>query len=265
MPLPSFVSIVGAGNLAWHLAPALDNAGYAVREVYNRDVKKARQLTERLYQATAKADLDFSASKSRVFLLAVSDDALQDITREIILPDEAVLAHTSGAKPIELLADAATPHTGVFYPLQTFSRVRKIEFNEVPFFIESQDSTARQVLFAMGRSLSRSVHDITSENRMALHVAAVFASNFTNHMLALAGEVMHANGLTYDWLKPLIAETISKSFALGPDQAQTGPARRGDFKTLDRHMEFLQSDERLAEVYRVISQHLVDRYTSPEE
>jgi predicted short-subunit dehydrogenase-like oxidoreductase (DUF2520 family) len=259
------VAFIGSGNLAWHLAAALDNTDYAVREVYSRNPAHAERLVERLYEAEVKASLDFSTSACGIFILAVSDDALQAIVREIVLPEECILLHTSGSQPIEVLRYAATPNIGVFYPLQTFTRDVSVDFSEVPLFVEATNPTTTSVVMDMGRALSDNVVKITSPKRMALHVAAVFASNFTNHMLLLAQEIMKENSLSYDWLKPLIATMITKSLQIGPEYAQTGPARRGDFETLDRHMEFLQDDEATAELYKVISQDIVDRYQAEEE
>jgi len=112
----------------------------------------------------------------------------------------------------------------------------------------------------MGNSLSKTVVPISSYDRKALHVAAVFASNFTNHMLLVAQDIMKENSLSYDWLKPLISEMINKSLSIGPENAQTGPARRGDLEILDKHVEFLQENLSTAELYRVVSQHIIDRY-----
>jgi predicted short-subunit dehydrogenase-like oxidoreductase (DUF2520 family) len=112
----------------------------------------------------------------------------------------------------------------------------------------------------VGKSISDHVRKIASEERKALHVAAVFASNFTNHMLAISKDIMQQNGLDYDWLKPLILETIQKSLSLDPESAQTGPAKRGDLEILDKHLEFLKDDEAVAEIYKIVSQHIVDRY-----
>lgn len=256
------VSIIGSGNLAWHLAPALDNTDFAVREVYSRNPAHAAALVEKLYEGEVKASLDFSTSSSRIFILAVTDDVIEDIVQEIILPTDAILVHTSGSRPLSVLGYAATPNIGVFYPLQTFSKSKKVDFKEIPLFIESDNKETEKVLQKMARALGRDAVKITSHDRKALHVAAVFASNFTNHMLLLAQEIMKDNSLSFDWLKPLIAETINKSLSIGPENAQTGPAKRGDFEILDNHMLFLQSDPSVAEVYKLVSQHIVDRYHS---
>jgi len=254
------VSFIGSGNLAWHLAPALDNTDFAVKEIYSPNAKNAAALVERLYQASTKSSLDFSSSTSQIFIIAVSDDVIQDIAQDIILPDDAILVHTSGSQPLSVLGYAATPNIGVFYPMQTFTKGKKVDFKEIPIFIEAEEPQTENVLMNMGKAISKKVFKTTSESRKALHVAAVFASNFTNHMLTLSKEILAEHKLDFELLKPLIIETINKSLSIGPENAQTGPARRGDLEILDKHMEFLQSDEARAEVYKIISQHIVDRY-----
>lgn len=256
------VSIIGAGNLAWHLAPALDNTDFAVREVYSADIRNADALVEKLYEARPKATLDFSISTSRIFIIAVPDDAIPEIVSGIVLPENAILVHTSGSQPLNVLGYAGTPNVGVFYPLQTFSKGKKVDFREIPLFIESENSFTHNTLNAMGKAISKKVYPITSSNRKALHVGAVFASNFTNHMLTLAKSILEDHKLDFEYLKPLIAETMNKALGLGPENSQTGPAKRGDLEILDTHMEFLKDDESITEIYRAISQDIIDRYVS---
>ena len=131
MTKPASVSFIGAGNLAWHLAPALDNAGYVVKEVYSRDARNAESLVEKLYEAEVKTDLDFSTSASSVFIIAVPDDVIPEIAQEIALPGDAILVHTSGSQAVSVLGYAATPNLGVFYPLQTFTMNTKVELRIV--------------------------------------------------------------------------------------------------------------------------------------
>lgn len=256
------VTFIGSGNLAWHLAPAFDNAGWAVHEVFSRHAKNAQALTDRLYQAEVKTTLDFANSSSSIFVICVSDNAIQGIAQEIILPEESILIHTSGSKSLKELDFAATDKTAVFYPLQTFSKEKKLDFRTVPVFIECADPVTEKILFRIAKEIGSKAEKITSEKRMALHVAAVFASNFTNHMVTIAQEVARDNQLDFNLLKPLITESITKSLSLGPNKAQTGPAVRGDLETLDKHFEFLQEDEALARIYKVISQHIIDHYSS---
>ncbi len=252
------ISILGTGNLAWHLAPALEEAGHTVTEIFGRDIKKAEKITQRVYVAEAKDDLDFSESEAQIFILAVSDNAISALADEIILPEDSILVHTSGSVALDILGYSSAAYTGIFYPLQTFTKSRVIDFDEVPFLLESEDQTTLQTLKKLAKSLSPLQFVVKSKDRLALHVAAVFAGNFTNHMIRLAEEIMHRQGLDFEMLKPLIIEAISKSLEIGAQQAQTGPALRGDLSTLDLHHNFLNYNEQVAEIYRLISQDIMD-------
>ena len=254
------VTFIGSGNLAWHLAPALDNTDFAVREVYSANPKNADALVEKLYEAKTVASLDFSLSKSRIFVICVTDDAIGEIAQQLILPNNAIVIHTSGSQPLSILGYLGTLNIGVFYPLQTFTKIKRVDFKDVPIFIESENHATEKILREMAKTISKKVLKVSSAERKAIHVAAVFASNFTNHMLTLSKEIMADHKLDFDLLKPLIVETINKALAIGPEKSQTGPAKRGDLEILDNHMQFLSSDERIAEIYKVISQHIVDRY-----
>lgn len=258
---PESVSFIGSGNVAWHLAPALDNVGYAVREVYSVRKKNAAALSDRLYQSIVKDSLDFSDSPSGIFVIAVSDDAIAEVVESITLPPDALLVHTSGSKPLQILDNSNEWAKGVFYPLQTFTKNKKTDLETVPFFIESDDPSVERRLMLMAKAISKNVIKVSSQERKIIHVSAVFASNFTNHMLRLSKDIMVAHGLNFDHLKPLIAETLNKSLAIGPELAQTGPARRGDLEVLDNHLALLQEDEAVAEIYKVISQHILNRYS----
>lgn len=252
------IAIVGTGNVAWHLAPALENAGHTITEVYGRDLHLAEKIVQRLYSAEAKDHLDFSESKAKIFILAISDHAISQVADAIILPDESILVHTSGSTPLDHLAYSSASYTGILYPLQSFTKSHPIDFEEVPFLLESDDQTTLQTLKKLAKSLSPLQYVVKSKDRLALHVAAVFASNFTNHMLRIAEEVMSRQGLDPEMLRPLIIEQISKTLDIGPKAAQTGPAVRGDLNTLDLHHQFLNYNAQVAEIYKLISQDILD-------
>jgi len=253
------ISFIGSGNLAWHLAPALDNLGFVVKEVFSAREKNAAALTERLYQAEVKSSLDFSDSPSDIFFIAVSDEAIGDIAKEIVLPENATLVHTSGSQPLSLLEYSAATHIGVFYPLQTFTKARAVDFKNIPVFIEANDNDGEKKLTTIAKALTKNFRKISSEERKALHIAAVFASNFPNHMLRIAKELMDGNKLNFEWLKPVILESINKALSIGPEYSQTGPAVRGDLEILDEHMAYLKSDKALARIYEIISQDIIDK------
>lgn len=252
------IAILGAGNLAWNLAPALEDAGHEITEVYARDLQKAKEITERIYTAVPKDDLDFSESRAELFILAIKDDALSEVADQVILPEGSILVHTSGAIPMEVLSQSSASYVGVFYPLQSFTKGKKVDFEEVPFLLESEDEGSLQLLKKVAKSLSQLVYILRAKDRQAVHVAAVFASNFTNHMLRIAEDILHRQGLDAELLKPLIIESISKSLQLGARKAQTGPAIREDYETLETHHHFLAYNEQLAEIYRLISQDIID-------
>lgn len=252
------VAILGAGNVAWHLAPALENAGHVITEVYARDLNKAELIIDRLYAAEAKDELDFSGSEAEIFILAVKDAAIPELADEIILPENSILIHTSGSVTLSALSYSSATYSGIFYPLQSFTIGREIDFSEVPFLLESEDEETFQKLKKLAKSLSHLIYKVNSKDRKALHIAAVFASNFSNHMIRISEEIMGRQGLDYEMLKPLIIETISKSLQLGAKASQTGPAIREDYETLEDHHRFLSYNEGLAEIYRLISQDIID-------
>lgn len=254
------ITFIGAGNLAWHLAPALDNTDYTVREVFSRNKKNSSELVSRLYEAEVKDSLDFSESSSGIFIMAVSDDAIEEITEEIRLPEDSILIHTSGSRPLSILTNSFTQNIGVLYPLQTFTKGKKIDISAVPFFVEGENKETENLIREMAKVLSKNVYILPSDQRAVLHLAAVFASNFTNHMLSIAEDITRNSKLDYDWLKPLIVETINKSLDIGPGKAQTGPAKRHDLEILDKHFDYLNPDKSLQEIYRIISQHILDKY-----
>ncbi|MCS5490564.1 Rossmann-like and DUF2520 domain-containing protein [Algoriphagus limi] len=252
------IAFLGAGNVAWHLAPALENAGHQITEVYSRNIDHAKRVTERLYTANPKDDLDFSESEAQIFILAVKDDAIPEVADAVILPDESILVHTSGSLPLDILNYSSATYTGIFYPLQSFTAGQKMDISEVSFLLESDDQEILKILKKLAKSLSHHIYTVRSKDRKAVHIAAVFASNFTNHMIRIAEELMQRQGLDFEMLKPLIVETISKSLQIGAKKAQTGPAIREDYETLEEHHRFLNYNEQLAEIYRQISQDIID-------
>jgi len=252
------IAVLGAGNVAWHLAPALENVGHEVTEVYARDISEAKKITERLYASEAKDDLDFSESEAEIFILAVKDLAIPEVADEVILPENSILVHTSGTMALDVLGYSSASYTGIFYPLQSFTEGRKIDFEDVPFLLECEDEETLQKLRLLAKSLSSMNYIVKSKDRKAIHVAAVFASNFSNHMIRISEEIMRRQGLDFEMMKPLIIEQISKTLQIGAKRAQTGPAIREDYETLEEHHQFLNYNEELAEIYRLISQDIID-------
>lgn len=252
------IAIIGSGNLAWHLAPELENVGQRIVEIYSRNIKNARSLQKRLYNAEINPTLDFSDSEAEIFIICISDDAIEEAAQEIALPENSTIVHTSGSQSISKLGYAATEHIGVFYPLQTFTKNKRVSFEDIPILIEAENSHTTKVLKKLGKSISKKVLSVSSKDRMAIHVAAVIACNFTNHLFEVAEKILKNQGFHFELIKPLIAETINKSLDLGPENSQTGPAARGDLETLDKHMEFLKGSKH-KDVYKLLTELILNR------
>jgi predicted short-subunit dehydrogenase-like oxidoreductase (DUF2520 family) len=251
------IAFIGAGNLAWHLAPALQNLGHRISHIHNRSRKHADQLLGRLYHAKFKKNLDFSNDPVNMIILAVSDQEIPHMAREIILPDDCHLIHTSGCQPLNVLEPAAAAHTGVLYPLQTFSQGTDIDFDAFPIFLESSSEEGLQQLFRLTNGLSKNVHEVNSHQRSILHLSAVLSTNFSNYLFTAAKRILDKHSIDYRLLQPVSQTMLEKVFTIGPESGQTGPAIRNDFDTMDRHMELLENDEDLKEIYAILSRQIM--------
>lgn len=253
--------MIGAGNVAWHLSKAFENAGHGIAEVYSRNRQHANSLTERLYDATPVNHLNLSKSSAELFLLTIPDDAYREVVQHLILPENAILAHTSGSHSLSILQGPThlqgNFRTGVFYPLQSFNKGVPVEVEEIPLCIEASDRATEVALTNIARDISQTVYLVTSEERRVLHIAAVLASNFTNHLWALTKDLVDKNALEFDLLKPLIRETLRKALdAPHPALVQTGPAIRKDQEVIRNHLSYLQSDPRVHKVYEILSESI---------
>lgn len=236
--------------MAWHLARALDMAGHKIAQVYSRDIKDAQDLAHP-YRADALSDIRQLKDDAEVTFICVSDSAIKEVAGQLMQPKN-LLVHTSGAISIDVLKDVS-PYHGVFYPVQTLSAGRQINFFEVPVCIEGNNKTAEQQLKALADTVSNRVQYLDSEKRRHLHLAAVFANNFTNALYKESAEILEAQGMNFDLLRPLIKETAEKVQHLSPRQAQTGPARRGDWETISKHLELLPEGHRKA-LYQMLTE-----------
>ncbi len=254
------VDFIGAGNVAWNLAPALENAGVSVRHIYSRNTENAKKLANKLYEGIVKEDLDFSECDTDILIIAASDDAIEDIAKEVVLAEHTILAHTSGSTPLNALGYSATKNIGVFYPLQTFTKNQPIDFSALPFLIEGDTENTISTLSNLASMLSSEITVINSNQRKKIHLAAVFASNFTNWMFTQSESILKDAGLDFSIIHALIAQSVNNVIQAGPENAQTGPAKRNDFEVLDAHMEMLINKPDLQNLYKIITQQIVDHY-----
>lgn len=232
--------LIGRGRLATNLEKALLEAGHEVQSINSRTLESLPR------------DAD-------VFIIAVKDSALADVIREATKGREGQLfVHTAGSMPLSLFA-GHTLHHGVFYPMQTFSKERSVTFANIPIFLEYSDKHSCDVLRKLAESISDSVYELDGDKRKYLHLAAVFACNFTNHCYALSAEVLAQCGLPFDVMLPLIDETARKVHELHPLDAQTGPAVRYDKNVIDMQASMLQGS--LRELYERLSLSIHEKAT----
>jgi predicted short-subunit dehydrogenase-like oxidoreductase (DUF2520 family) len=251
------IAFIGAGNLAWHLAPELENYGHKVSLVCSRSKKNTKDLIQRLYNASLKRNLDFSNSDVDAIFISVNDNNIQDVVSEIIVPENCALFHSSGTQPLDILKVSAANHYGVLYPLQTFTRGVKINFRETPIFLEANGDLAYRILSDLTKGISKNIYRISSDQRSILHLSAVIASNFSNHMLTVAKSLMEDHNMDFNLLENLASTMFQKAFAIGPENGQTGPAVREDHNTLEKHLKLLKGDRDLQKLYSRISEHII--------
>lgn len=249
------IVFIGAGNLATNLAKALYRNGFRIVQIYSRTEEAAHALAQ-VVEAEYTAELSEVSADARLYIVSLKDDAFVELLPRIVAgKGDALLVHTAGSIPMDVW-EGMTPRYGVFYPMQTFSKQREVDIRKVPFFVESNSADDKELLKGIAAVLSENVYEATSEQRRSLHLAAVFACNFSNHMYALAAELLKKHGLPFEAMLPLIDETARKVHELAPVQAQTGPAVRYDENIISKHREMLADEPEMQELYRMISENI---------
>jgi predicted short-subunit dehydrogenase-like oxidoreductase (DUF2520 family) len=247
------IFFLGSGNVATHLSQALARAGHQVLGVYSLQRDHAAALAAFFPQAIATDSLDFtSCAPADLYLVCVTDAAVVELMRQARFPDGSRVAHTSGSLPLAVVA-APTLRPGVFYPIQTFSKDQALDLSQTPIAVEAGDPVTGRVLLELAASITGKVVSLSSQDRQHLHLAAVFACNFTNHLLGIGQELLQRQQLDPALLHPLIEATIHKALGNPPFQVQTGPAVRGDANILARHQDLLQDQPLYREIYALLS------------
>ncbi len=247
------INIIGTGNVAWHIATALQNAnGFSLQAVAGRSENSLKD-----FKLLAKdTGLLNTLSPAALTIIAVADDAINKVIKNIPYTT-GLFVHTSGSAPMSVLSQFE--NHGVFYPLQSFSKEVSVDFKEIPICIESHDKKNVAILEGLGFALSEKVKEISSKEREQLHLAAVFVNNFTNHCFTIAQDLCDEKALSFDLLRPLLETTAIKALANRPDTIQTGPAKRNDTETLKSHIKQL-SNPKQQEVYKTLSAAITSYY-----
>lgn len=250
------VVILGTGNVATVFAKRLQQNGHTVVQVYGRDLVKAEQLA-RLVNASAVNDITGLTKNADVYIIAVSDKAVKNLVDQLSLPGALVL-HTTASLTKNILADVSD-RFGVLYPLQSLRKMMD-ERTPIPFLVDGNTDTVTKEIQRLAYSISSTVVVADDETRVKLHVAAVFACNFTNYMYVQSAAFCEKENLDFSLLQPLIEETATRLKDHHPSKVFTGPAVRGDVATLEKHLSLLESYPELAELYKSLSNRIMKQY-----
>lgn len=250
------VVVIGTGKVASHLTKALLQAGVKVLQVVGRSNESVKRLFDHigttLPYTTKKTEVSQEAD---LYICSVKDDAITQAVQGITIPENALLVHTSGSTDAAVLAPFAT-YYGVLYPMQTFSYGKEVDFSKIALYIEANNANHLNRLDVFAHTLSPNVKQVDSAMRAKVHLAAVFACNFTNHLYALAQDVLQEVNLPFTDLLPLVDETTQKVHTLSPRMAQTGPAIRRDQHIINKQLDQLQG--RTKSIYQLLTESIQD-------
>ncbi len=248
------IDIIGSGNLATNLSLALKDAGQEIVQIFSRTEAHAKELADKV-GCPYTSSLDAILSDADVYILSVKDDALLRLIPTICdSRKNGLFLHTAGSVPMNLFEGSASQY-GVLYPMQTFSKNRRVDFREIPCFIEASSAQTLAVVRSLAERISDHVVECDSEKRKKMHLAAVLACNLTNHCYRLAERVLEAEQIDFSLFLPLIEETARKVKTLSPKEAQTGPMVRYDQGVMRMQMEMLP-DDRTREIYRLMAESI---------
>ena len=246
------IVIIGSGNVAYHLAKAFTQNNIEVSQIFGRNEVELNKISEELnipYSTKELADAD-------LYLISVSDSAVEQVS-DLIKTEKALVAHTSGSLPIETLN--GDYRKASFYPLQTFSKTKNLNYSKIPFFIEAENQIDEKSLFELASLISDNVETSDYEKRKYIHLTAVFACNFVNHLFARAKEISDAQHIPFSYFLPLIDETVQKIHEIDPKSAQTGPAVRNDERVLQLHEDLIRNGEHL-KIYKTMNDSIKKMY-----
>ena len=257
------VTLIGAGNLATQLGKSLKKAGVIISQVYSRTEDSARTLGE-LLEAEWLTDIKALRDEADIYIFSVKDSVLCELISEVCKGrGDKLFLHTAGSMPMSCFEGKALRY-GVFYPMQTFSKTKDVDFERIPVFIEGNSIETEDVIRSLANKLTQRVIRLSSADRKYLHLAAVWACNFTNYCYTVASDILGEHGIPFDVMLPLINETTEKIQKISPKEAQTGPAVREDRNVMSKQLELMNGKEDLQELYKMLSKGinpLVDNLT----
>ncbi len=247
------IVIIGSGNVATHLGKGLQRAGHKILQVYSRSESSSKTLARKL-SCTFTSEIDHISNLADFYFVALSDEAIKPFLQKFKIRDQVII-HTSGSVSISIFGKKFK-NSGVFYPVQTFSMKRGVDFKNIPVCIEANNAVAKKKITTLAKSLTGKIHFLDSRQRKVIHLAAVFANNFSNHLLTMAEHLLRQENISFDLLRPLILESALKVQHESPGDMQTGPAKRGDVMVLQEHLKMLSDKKQFREIYKLISESI---------
>ena len=253
--------MLGSGNVATQLSKALANEGHTIVQVFSQNIENAKALAQK-HKATAIDNLSLLNGDADLYIISVSDHAIEKIISGFDFSKKRVV-HTAGSVALNIFPKEIE-NFGVFYPFQTFSKNKTVNFAEIPICVEANNNKFEQELIKLAEQLSGNVSKISSEQRKKLHLSGVFACNFVNHLYYIASNILSEHKIDEKLLVPLIKETADKVSKLPPFQAQTGPAVRNDTESIKKHLDLLSSSPEYQQIYKLFSDAIYNTHNSKQ-
>ena len=249
------IAIIGSGNVAYTYSKVLKNNGINQKYVFVRNHEKVPEV-EKLFGVKATCDYEMLHSCDLI-IIAVKDDAIEEVALKL-KNYKGVLVHTSGTQNSTILQ--SVENYGIIYPLQTLTKDHDLDFKSVPILINASSEKVKDKLKSLSQKMSDVVIECSDEDRRYIHMNAVYVSNFVNVMLQIGEKLLKEKSLDISILKPLVKETVNKAFSMGAERALTGPARRGDVETINKHLELLENNEEEKEIYKLLTNYIINKY-----
>jgi predicted short-subunit dehydrogenase-like oxidoreductase (DUF2520 family) len=254
------IIVLGSGNVAFHFCKAATIAGVEILQIYSRNLHTASQLAE-MTGSVATDKIGEITPDADAYIFAMNDDADVKVASEIIINTDKIMVHTAGSLSMNIFKDK-TENYGVFYPFQTFSRNAKLDFTEVPFCLEASNKDTLNQLVRLTERLRCKHYIIDEEQRKVLHLSGVFVCNFMNHSITIGENILKESGIDKSILKSLIKQSFDKVLSQGAYDSQTGPALRKDIETIQKHLDFLENNKLVSEIYTLMSSSISQTYNS---
>jgi len=251
------ISIIGAGCVGSFFAREFFKLGFEINQIIARRKFTAISLANEVNADAVSDDFNKFDPGSDLYIMSVKDEVIMELRNKFPVENK-IIVHTSGSVPMNVFKKASDNY-GVLYPLQTIVKFREIDISTIPFFINASNEETFNVLEEFTKSFADHVVRLDDHKRMKLHMAAVFASNFTNYLYKIAEEILNKEGMELKYLQPLVKESMERAFEIGPDESQTGPAKRGDCSITDKHKALLDNDN-WRQLYTLFSDMIREEY-----